>query len=66
MTTQEKIAEIIKDQFNDFKGDKMIGLKLLHSRIRSTLSDESYLLFLEKAQKENPRPIYKIPTYPNT
>lgn len=66
MTTQEKIAEIIKEQYHDFKGSKMLYIKLLHNRIKESSTDEEYLSFLEKAQKENPRPVYKISAYPNT
>lgn len=35
MTTQEKIAEIIKDQYNDFKGNKRLYLKHIHEQMRS-------------------------------
>lgn len=59
MTKQEKIAEVIKVQYNDFRGRVMWGVKEIHNRIRLNSTDEQYLEFLEKCVKENPRPVYK-------
>lgn len=59
--TQKRIAEIIKDQYGDFKGRKMWPVKEVHEKMRRKISEEEYLEFLEKQVKENPRPVYQIP-----
>lgn len=58
--TQKRIAEIIKEQYDDFKGRKMWPVKEVHAKMRHKISDEEYLQFLEKQVNENPRPVYQI------
>ena len=58
-TTLEKIKQIEREQYNDFDGRKMIGLKQVHSILRNRIGDEDYLRYIEKQQKENPRPVFK-------
>ena len=58
-TTLEKIKQIEREQYNDFDGRKMIGLKQVHSILRNRIGDEDYLRYIEKQQKENPRPVHK-------
>jgi len=60
-SVKEKIKELVKSQYEDFKGKRMWALKELHNVMRITMGDEKYLEFLEKSAKENPRPVYKIP-----
>lgn len=66
MTTQEKIAEIIKNQFKDYRGHHPLvrQLKKVHNMVRQVEGDEKFLEFLEKSVKENPRPVYKSPYIP--
>ena len=62
MTTQERIEEIIDKEFNNYGGSRVRPIKKLHDNLRKALGDKSFLIFLEKAVKENPRPIYKPST----
>lgn len=66
MTTQEKIAAIIEDQFHGYRGHHpyVVATKKLHRKIRQVEGDEKFLEFLEKSVKENPRPVYKSPYIP--
>lgn len=84
MTTQEKIAEIVKTRYNNFKGSRNVSIGKLHAYMRNMekplklwqlvpmflgfkvrrekmMTDEDYLSFLEKLEKENPVPVYKSP-----
>jgi hypothetical protein len=57
-TTAERIAELHKEQYNDFKGTKMQTLKIVHAALRHYAGDIKYLAFLEEQKIVNPRPIY--------
>lgn len=61
MNTKDEISSIVKQQYNDFCGAKMTELKILHKLIRNKVGDKQYLVFLKNNQKQNPRPVYKIP-----
>lgn len=66
MTTQDKIAAIIKDEFRDYRGYHPLvrAIKKVHEKIRQRDGDEIFLAFLERSVKENPRPVYKSPYIP--
>lgn len=56
--TEDKINQILKDQYNNFKGRRVAPLATVHSLLRSAIGDDKYLEFIAKDQKENPRPVY--------
>ena len=61
MTTQEKIDTLLKERYNNFKGDLWSVSKILHELLRKTKGDEAYLKFLEEQEVVNPRPKYNHP-----
>ena len=47
MTTQEKIADLTKKKFNDYKGRQMQKIGAAHALLRMEKGDEWFLQFLE-------------------
>lgn len=61
MKNQDRINQIVKEQYNDFRGSVFAALKPMHDGIRREFGDDTYLDFLERSVRENPRPAYDIP-----
>jgi hypothetical protein len=55
----EEINNIIKEQYGNFQGRKMIRLGKVHEVLRKRLGDEQYLKYLREQVINNPRPVYK-------
>lgn len=61
MTTQQRIAQIIDEQYSGYRGRAFKSLQKAHSLIRLAEGEEKFLDFLEKQVREHPMP--KYPTY---
>lgn len=59
LPTQQRIEEIHRDHFKDFKGRKLWPIKDVLKKLRAKITDEAYLEHLEKMIVENPRPTFK-------
>lgn len=60
MTTQEKIKEIEKSDFNNYNGSDWDSLRKMNKVIRRLKGDEEYLKYLKRIRGVVPPPIYQI------
>jgi hypothetical protein len=61
MSTQDEIREIVKNRYSNYEPRLFRKIGFIHCHMRMMIGDEKFLEFLKKADKENPRPIYKVP-----
>jgi hypothetical protein len=54
----DQINEIIERQYNGYRGKKLSHLKFLHGVMRSAYGDQMFLAYLEKQERDNPKPVY--------
>lgn len=57
-TTQDKIAQIIKEEYGNYAGMATRKFILLHGIMRTKMGDEKFLEYLEGQKRINPRPVY--------
>lgn len=62
MTTQEEIEQIMNRRGHNSPSVVAIKRMMKDEFLRNKVSDEYYLEFLRKQEKENPRPIYNFKT----
>lgn len=55
------IAEIIKVRYHDYKGTAYKDIKYRHELMREVLTNEAFYVFLMECERNNPKPIYKLP-----
>lgn len=59
MSTADKIAAIVKDQYNNYTGKYMRNLIVPHAHLRDKLGDEKFLEYLEERKIADPRPVFE-------
>lgn len=56
---EDRIDEIIKSQYNGFRGKFMKSIRNIHWIMRMKIGDQKYLEYIQKQKSQNPRPVYK-------
>lgn len=62
-TIQQQIDEIIDRQYNGYRGDAMALVGIAHGILRDFVGDYLFLAYLEKQERDNPRPVYNLPEH---
>lgn len=58
-TINEQINEIIERQYNGYRGRQWRSIHFSHWLLRGQVGDYVFLAFLEKQERDNPKPIFK-------
>lgn len=61
-TVAEQIDDIIRRNYNNYIGKKVEGLQPIHREIRNRVGDWMFLAYLEKQERDNPKPIFNPKT----
>jgi hypothetical protein len=62
-TTRQKINEIIERQYNGYRGNAMSLVGIAHTMLREAIGDYLFLAYLEKQERDNPKPVYQLPEH---
>lgn len=62
MTDSDHIELILQKRYNEYKGEKIQKIKLIHELMRENLGDKLFLVYLKELESKLPEaPEYKIP-----
>lgn len=57
-----EIKRIVREQYNDYNGGRhFIKMKEIHRAMRKFYGAKRFMIYLQKMEKYNPRPQYKMP-----
>lgn len=62
-TIQQQIEEIAERQYNGYRGNMFSLVGVWHGALRSSIGDYLFLAFLEKQERDNPKPVYNLPEH---
>ena len=60
-TIQQQINEIVERQYNGYRGNAMRLMGIAHKLLRQQIGDYLFLAYLEKQERDNPKPVYNLP-----
>lgn len=60
---KEEIEEIIERQYNGYRGNAMRLVGVAHELLRDAIGDYLFLAYLEKQERDNPKPVYNLPEH---
>lgn len=60
---QQQIIEIEERQYNGYRGNAMRLVGIMHECLRDAIGDFAFLKYLEKQERDNPRPVYNLPEH---
>lgn len=61
----DQINEIVERQYNGYRGRLHKRLGLVHYEMRVLFGDTMFLSYLEKRERDNPKPVYHVQTEKN-
>jgi hypothetical protein len=62
-TIKEEINEIVERQYNGYRGNAMRLVGIAHGLLHDAIGDYLFLAYLEKQERDNPKPVYNLPEY---
>lgn len=62
-TIHQQIEEIIERQYHGYRGNAMHLVGIAHKLLRQQIGDYLFLAYLEKQERDNPRPVYDLPEH---
>lgn len=60
---QQQIEEIEERQYNGYRGNAMRLVGVAHELLRDAIGDYLFLAYLEKQERDNPKPVYDFPEH---
>lgn len=62
-TIRQQINEIIERQYNGYRGNAMRLVGIAHALLHERIGDYLFLAYLEKQERDNPKPVYNLPEH---
>lgn len=60
-TTDRQIDEIVERYYNGYRGNAPRLVGIAHRILRQSIGDYLFLAYLEKQERDNPKPVYNLP-----